>query len=143
MAYTPHILVADDERSIRLMLETGLALNGFRVTAVASGKEALQALETIQPDAILSDVYMPEMSGLELMQELRARLPSIPILLMTAQGSVEAAVEAVTRGATDFIGKPFEISAVVELLHRYVEARREAEAQVEASGSESAPDLSR
>src|SRR5215469_2995421 len=135
MSEQPHILVADDEQSIRLMLETGLTLNGLRVTSVRTGREALEAARTGAFDAVLSDIYMPELSGLELVEALRATDPHLPIVLMTAQGSLEVAVEAVARGATDFIGKPFEISAVVDLLRRILEARREAAA---SSGTEQA-----
>src|SRR5260221_14296029 len=113
MSQQPHILIADDERSIRLMLETGLTLNGFRVTSVRTGREALDALAKSKFDAVLSDVYMPDVSGLELVETLRAANANLPIVLMTAQGSLETAVDAVARGANDFIGKPFEISAVV------------------------------
>ncbi|HEY3836699.1 MAG TPA: sigma-54 dependent transcriptional regulator [Bryobacteraceae bacterium] len=128
MSYQPKILIADDDRSIRLMLETGLTLNGFHVHSVRTGKEAVDALAGEDYDAILSDVYMPDGSGLELVDSLRATDFKTPIILMTAQGSLQSAVEAVTRGATDFIGKPFEISALVALLRRYLQARREADA---------------
>ena len=128
MSQQPHILIADDERSIRLMIETGLTLNGFRVTAVRTGREAMEAAAAGHFDAILSDIYMPDVSGLELVESLRAADPNLPIVLMTAQGSLQVAVEAVARGASDFIGKPFEISAVVALLRRFLDARREAEA---------------
>ena len=128
MSNQPHILIADDERSIRLMLETGLTLNGFRVTSARTGREALEAASSGQFDAVLSDIYMPDGGGLELVDSLRAVDPNLPIVLMTAQGSLQVAVEAVARGASDFIGKPFEISAVVALLRRYLDARREAEA---------------
>jgi DNA-binding NtrC family response regulator len=128
MPYQPKILVADDERSIRLMLETGLALNGFRVTSVRTGREALEAASRGEFDAVLSDVYMPDGGGLDLVNSLRAIDPKIPVVLMTAKASVPVAVEAVARGATDFIGKPFEIAAVVALLRRYVEAQHEADA---------------
>ena len=77
---------------------------------------------------MLSDIYMPDGGGLELVESLRATNPNLPIVLMTAQGSLEVAVEAVQRGASDFIGKPFDISAVVALLRRYLDARREAAA---------------
>ena len=77
---------------------------------------------------MLSDIYMPDLGGLELVDALRAIDPNLPIVLMTAQGSVQVAVEAVSRGASDFIGKPFDISAVVDLLRRLLEARREADA---------------
>ena len=72
MPQQPHILVADDERSIRLMLETGLTLNGFRVTSARTGREALEAAASGHFDAVLSDVYMPDGGGLELVASLRA-----------------------------------------------------------------------
>jgi len=129
-----HILVADDERSIRLMLEAGLKLNGFRVTAVPTGSRALEVARTGGIDAVLSDIYMPDGGGLDLVKDIHEIDPAIPIILMTAQGSVEAAVRAMSEGATDFIGKPFDVAAVVELLRRHLGARREAEsAQAPAS----------
>jgi DNA-binding NtrC family response regulator len=122
-----HILVADDERSIRLMLEAGLKLNGFRVTAVPTGSKALEVARTGGIDAVLSDIYMPDGGGLDLINEIHRIDPAIPIILMTAQGSVETAVRAMAEGAADFIGKPFDVAAVVELLRRHLGAREEAE----------------
>src|SRR6516164_3478362 len=121
MSNQPKILIADDDRSIRLMLETGLTLNGFWVNSVRTGRDAVNAASSDEFDAILSDVYMPDGGGLELVDSLRAANLKVPILLMTAQASLPLAVEAVARGATDFIGKPFEISALVALLRRHVE----------------------
>src|ERR1700733_12816504 len=132
-----HILVADDERSIRLMLEAGLKLNGFRVTSVSTGARALEAARNGGIDAVLSDIYMPDGGGLEVVKDLRQIDPAIPIILMTAQGSVEAAVKAMAEGATDFIGKPFDVAAVVELLLRHLGARREANAAQASSTIES------
>lgn len=128
MPASPHILIADDERSIRLVLESGLMLNGFRVTCARTGHEALAAAREQSFDAVISDIYMPDGDGLELVRELRAMSPATPIILMTAQGSVEAAVRAVAEGATDFIAKPFEVAAVAALVRRYLDARHEAEA---------------
>ena len=138
MPQQPSVLIADDERSIRLMLETGLTLNGFRVTSVRTGREAVQAAGTGQFDAVLSDIYMPDGGGLELVEALRAVDHNLPIILMTAQGSLEVAVEAVKRGASDFIGKPFDISAVVALLRRFLDARREAESSAASEQPEAA-----
>ena len=133
-----HILVADDERSIRLMLEAGLKLNGFRVTAVPTGSRALEVARTGGIDAVLSDIYMPDGGGLDLVKDIHEIDPAIPIILMTAQGSVEAAVRAMSEGATDFIGKPFDVAAVVELLRRHLGARREAESAQAPASIESA-----
>ena len=133
-----HILVADDERSIRLMLEAGLTLNGFRVTAVPTGSRAVEVARTGGIDAVLSDIYMPDGGGLDLVKDIHQIDPAIPIILMTAQGSVEAAVRAMSEGATDFIGKPFDVAAVVELLRRHLGARREAESAQAPASIESA-----
>src|ERR1700716_4166154 len=122
MARLPRILVVDDQHSIRLMLESGLSLSGFRVSCARNGAEALAAASTEEFDAVISDVYMPDGDGLMMVQELRALLPSLPIVLMTAQGSVELAVRAVEEGATDFIAKPFVVSAVAALLRRHLSA---------------------
>src|SRR2546421_634950 len=124
--HSPHILVADDERSIRLTLETGLTLNGFRVTCARTGREALQAARVATFDAVVSDIFMPDGDGLELLHELRAIVPKIPIILITAQGSVELAVRAVEEGANDFIAKPFEVAALAGLVRRHLKARQEA-----------------
>jgi DNA-binding NtrC family response regulator len=126
MARPPHILVVDDQPSIRLMLESGLSLSGFRVSCARNGAEALAAASAEEFDAVISDIYMPDGDGLTMAQELRALLPSLPIVLMTAQGSVELAVQAVEEGATDFIAKPFEVSAVAALLRRHLSAVSEA-----------------
>ena len=139
---TSHILVADDEPSIRLMLEAGLKLNGFRVTTVPTGSRALEVARAGGVDAVLSDIYMPDGGGLDLIKDIHQIDPAIPIILMTAQGSVEAAVSAMSEGATDFIGKPFDVSAVVELLRRHLGARREAESSPTPAGIESAISMS-
>src|SRR5271169_2288030 len=131
-----HILVADDERSIRLMLEAGLKLNGFRVTSVPTGSKALEVARNGGIDAVLSDIFMPDGGGLDLVKDLRQADPAIPIILMTAQGSVEAAVSAIAEGATDFIGKPFDVAEVVDLLRRHLGARQEAEAAPQSSAIE-------
>lgn len=79
MTTTPHILIADDERAIRLTLETGLALHGFRVTCVQTGRAALEAAQATPFDAVVCDVYMPDGDGLSVVRALRARAPTTPI----------------------------------------------------------------
>src|ERR1700687_2062225 len=111
------------------MLETGLAVNGFRVNCARNGAEALAAVRNQQFDAVVSDIYMPDVDGLQLVKALRLRWPSLPIILMTAQGSVELAVRAVEEGATDFIAKPFEVRAVAALLRRHLSAVSELAAR--------------
>ncbi len=126
----PHILVVDDERAIRMTLEAGLAVNGFRVTAVCSGREAIEAARANDFAAVICDIFMPDGDGMEVVRELRVISPQTPIVLITAQSSVDLTVQALSEGASDFIAKPFEIGALAALLRRYIAARYEvAEAE--------------
>ena len=125
MTQSPQILIADDDRLIRMTLEAGLSLYGFRVSCARSGSEALEAALGTRFDGIISDVYMADGDGLMVLRELRSSQPATPIILMTAQGSVNLAVRAIEEGATDFIAKPFEIEALAGLLHRHLNARLE------------------
>ncbi|MDQ2935989.1 MAG: sigma-54 dependent transcriptional regulator [Acidobacteriota bacterium] len=134
---SPHVLVADDERSIRLTLETGLTLSGFRVTCARTGREAIEAARVSRFDAVVSDILMPDGDGLDVVRELRTVSPGTPIILITAQGSVELAVRAVSEGASDFIAKPFEVASLAALVRRHLSARDEAE-RMSTPGSEDA-----
>jgi two-component system response regulator AtoC len=140
----PHILVADDEPSIRLTLEAGLSVKGFRVTCVRSGREAVEAARRSHFDAVISDIYMPDGDGLEVARELRRSVsPDIPIILITAQGSVELAVRAVEEGASDFIAKPFEIAELTALLHRHLRDRRDGASAESKESTVALEDFSR
>lgn len=128
----PHILIVDDEPAIRLTLETGLSLKGFRVSSAESGREAVEVLSKQKFDAVLCDVLMPDGDGLSVVRDLREFDKDLPLILMTAQGSVEIAFESISEGASDFIAKPFEISAVAVLLKRHLEAGREKHNRTDA-----------
>jgi len=136
MIQAPQILVADDDRLIRLTLEAGLSMYGFRVSLARSGREALQAALEKRFDGIISDVYMADGDGLMVLRELRSSQPETPIILMTAVGSVNLAVRAIEEGATDFIAKPFEVEALADLLHRHLRARVETSALSHSSPEE-------
>lgn len=111
---------------------------GFRVSLARSGREALDAASEKRFDGIISDVYMADGDGLMLLREMRSSQPEIPIILMTAVGSVNLAVRAIEEGATDFIAKPFEVEALADLLRRHLKARVETDPhspQAEESGA--------
>ena len=127
----PHILIVDDEPAIRLTLETGLSFKGFRISSAASGREAVSALKNGKFDAVICDVVMPDGDGLSVIRGLREFDKDLPIILMTAQGSVETAFESIGIGASDFIAKPFEIAALAALVRRHLDARREKDSQIE------------
>jgi DNA-binding NtrC family response regulator len=124
------ILVVDDEAPMREVLEIRLQEWGFDVRSAADGLEAQKLAECYDPDILISDVVMPEMSGLDLLQSLKASNPSRPVILITAHGSVDVAVEAVKQGAQDFITKPLDYSklrAVLEAARHDVHLRRESQ----------------
>lgn len=120
----PNILVADDDRLIRNTLEAALSLNGFRVSLAKSGREAIAAANAQSFDAVISDIYMPEGDGLEVLRALRATQTALPVILMTAQGELDVTVQAMAEGASDVIAKPFDIATLTRLLNDHLAASR-------------------
>lgn len=110
---SPHILVVDDERMIRWSLREGLEEAGAVVEEAASLTEARRRLEESWPDLILLDLRLPDGLGLELLQEVVARDDQLPVMVITAYGSLEGAVDAMRLGAQDYIAKPFELDELV------------------------------
>jgi len=103
------LLIVDDERSIRLSLRTVLANFGFDIVEAARGEEALALVRTAQFDAVLLDINMPGMGGIEVCRIMRKSAPRLPILMLTVQGSEDRKVEALDAGADDYITKPFQL----------------------------------
>jgi DNA-binding NtrC family response regulator len=132
------VLVVDDQRGARMVLEVPLRLSGFEVVALSSARAAIETGQKEFFDLLLTDVYMPEMNGLELVQEFRRFSPGTKIIVMTAQGSLETAMQAVEQGAFDFIAKPFDIEEVLSLVRRATE-RRQPQAEIEKTDE---PDFS-
>ena len=112
------VLVVDDEENLRLVLETMLRRHGYTVKAVASAEAALAALEAFAPDFVLADVRMGGMSGIELTRELAARGSSVTVIVMSAYGSIELALEAMKAGAYDYVAKPFKQDEVLLALRK-------------------------
>ncbi len=105
------ILVVDDEAPIREILEKGLSkIGGFFVEGAQNGKEAIEKIERDVFDLVLTDMKMPEMDGLELLKTIKGTWPDIMVILMTAYGSIETAVEAMKIGANDYITKPIDFN---------------------------------
>ncbi|MFW6051854.1 MAG: sigma-54-dependent transcriptional regulator [Myxococcota bacterium] len=125
----------DDEENIRLVLRTVLKKHGYQVEVAESAEEALALLERFGPDYVLADVRMPGMSGIELCSEIRARGTGATVLVMSAYGSVELALEAMKAGAYDYVAKPFKQDEVLLALRKAEEReslRRENRALKEA-----------
>jgi response regulator RpfG family c-di-GMP phosphodiesterase len=124
------ILVVDDDVAIRQLLATKLKLCGFVTTACGSGEEALKLLSNQSFEAIISDLNMPGISGLELLAEAHRQYPRTAFLMATGVGDVSVGVAAMKQGAADYILKPFQMEAVVASLRRALEMKR-MEAELE------------
>lgn len=118
------ILIADDEGPIRDLLQDILAPQGARVIIATSGTEAIAILESEAPDLAILDVRMPEPGGLAILQHLRERGNDIPVLIITAFSSSTVTIEAMQRGAYDYLTKPFDPDDVVLVVGRALEHRR-------------------
>ena len=128
MSEEPTILVIDDEQSMVENLTVLLQRQDFQVVSALSGEEGLEKFEEDGADIVLTDVRMPRMDGVEVLEAIRERSPDTPVVLMTAQASLKSAIRAVNLGATHYIQKPFENEELLAVLRRSLdwgEIRRE------------------
>jgi two-component system nitrogen regulation response regulator GlnG len=121
-----NVWVVDDDESIRWVLEKSLKRDGMSVTTFPGAAELLDALEDLQsseqalPDVLISDIRMPGMNGLALLERLRSKVPELPVIIMTAHSDLEAAVASYKGGAFEYLPKPFDVDAVATLVRRAV-----------------------
>lgn len=118
------IVIFDDEVAMSRILVKTLGVAGYEAKAFTDPVEGMHALASLQPDVLLTDMRMPGMSGLEVLREVREQLPDVPVLIITAFGSVETAVEAMQAGAFNFITKPFQQNNLLVQIDRALEHRR-------------------
>jgi putative nucleotidyltransferase with HDIG domain len=118
-----HILLVDDEAAIREVVSTLLETQRYRCTAVANGREAVDFLRDHPVDLVLSDMIMPEMDGLQLLAWIRTHHKDFPVILVTAMHDVSTALDAIRRGAYDYILKPFEKDRLFTSVRRALEHR--------------------
>ena len=114
----PSVLIVDDNPDLSQLVASLLEDSGMSTQRVASGEEALRALEEAYFDLVLSDVKMPEMDGLELLERMRADYPEIPVVLLTGFGTVEMEVQAMRAGAASFVVKPYKDEILVETVRK-------------------------
>jgi two-component system, NtrC family, response regulator AtoC len=112
------VLVVDDEENIRLVLRTLLRKHGYEVEVADSGESALALVDSFGPDVILTDVRMPKMGGMDLLATLKAKQYPATVIVMSAYGNVDLALEAMKAGAYDYVGKPFKPDEVVLALKK-------------------------
>jgi two-component system response regulator HydG len=119
----PTVVIADDDKNNVLALEKVFQREGFRVITAAGGAEALATVRAGQVDVVLTDLMMPGMGGVDLLEAVKAAQPEVEVVLMTAYGTVEAAVTAMKRGAYDFVEKPVKRQVIVKTVRKALEKR--------------------
>ncbi|WP_300922973.1 response regulator, partial [uncultured Desulfovibrio sp.] len=124
MSEKAHILVIDDEKNYLLVLQTLLEDEGYTVTAISDPETALAFLEESEVDVVVTDMKMPRVSGREVLQRVKKAWPHVPVLIMTAFGSIESAVDVMKYGAFDYITKPFSNDELLLSIHNAVELAR-------------------
>ena len=119
----PRVLVVDDETGILESLRILLKTEGFLPFTAQGGKQGIERLHELRPDIVLSDVRMPDVSGVQLLSAAKAMDSDLPVVLMTAQASLQSAMQAVNEGAFYYIQKPFRNDELLAILRRAVEHR--------------------
>ena len=113
----PRLLLVDDEDNLRSMLDAALRHNGFDVASVPSGREALAAVGSAEPDLVVLDVMLPDLDGFEVCRRLRADGHHTPVLFLTARDGTEDKVRGLTLGGDDYLVKPFSLEELVARVH--------------------------
>ena len=129
-----HILVVDDDQAVRDSLARSLQYSGYEVTAAGDGLEALARLSALRPDAVIMDVMMPRLDGLETTRMLRSTGNDVPILVLTARDAVGDRVDGLDAGADDYMAKPFALDELLARLRALT--RRSKPNEQETFGSE-------
>ena len=135
----PRVWVIDDDRSIRWVLERALRQAEMDVTSFSNGVGIIDALARDRPDVILSDIRMPGIDGLDLLRQIKARYPGLPVIIMTAHSDLDSAVSAFHGGAFEYLPKPFDLDEAVDQVRRA--CRHQEEAAGDLTPIENSPDI--
>jgi DNA-binding NtrC family response regulator len=121
---TPHLLFVDDEPALRSLMAERLGERGFEVAEADTGEKALEYLDQFAFDVLITDLRLPGIDGTRVIEAARERYPGIIAIVITGYGTVKDAVEAIKRGASDFVAKPFQFDELVHVLDKALEQRR-------------------
>jgi len=136
-----NVWVVDDDRSIRWVLERAFQKAGMQVRGFEHGEAVLEALSRARPDVVVTDIRMPGIQGLELLERIRERYPRLPVIVMTAHSDLEHAVDSYQRGAFDYLPKPFDIDDAVGLVRRACTLRTEQAGDRRAAEMARSPEI--
>lgn len=117
---TSTIMVVEDDSELAEALTDTLQLAGYNVISQSDGEDALKALDQHSVDLVVSDIHMPRMDGQKLLKRIKSKQADLPVMLMTAYGSIQQAVDSMREGAIDYLVKPFEAEVLVNMVSRYV-----------------------
>src|SRR5919108_1094945 len=112
------VLIVDDERTLARSIKAFLTESGYEAEVAGDAEKALELLENLRPDVVFADVRLPGMNGIELLRRIREFDPAIPVVIMTAYGTIEGAVQAVKLGAFDYLKKPVDLEELKLLADR-------------------------
>src|SRR5580658_6930958 len=125
------ILLVEDDASVRTTIVTFLELEGFGVEAVSNTRDALLRLENREFPLVISDIYVDDRTGLDILMAARKKDPNCPVILMSARGSMETVMAATRNGAFDYLAKPFELDTLLESVKRALDSRESDDDEVE------------
>jgi DNA-binding NtrC family response regulator len=112
------ILIIDDDRQLSISFTKILTQEGYETTAAFNGQQGIEQAERLQPDLVILDIRLPDMSGIEVFEIVHERFPKLPVIMITAFGNTETAIDAIQKGAYDFIYKPFDVPEMLELVKK-------------------------
>ena len=141
MKHSKTVWIIDDDSSIRWVLEKALGKADLPVASFDSGTGALEALQQEEPAVIVSDICMPGMDGLELLERIHERYPELPVIIMTAHSDLDSAVSAYKGGAFEYLPKPFDVDEVTSLVRRALDVRQQQEAEVPVEDTAAVPEI--
>ncbi|MBE4575261.1 nitrogen regulation protein NR(I) [Vibrio navarrensis] len=130
-----YVWVVDDDSSIRWVMEKTLSSANIKCETYANGESVLMALEREVPDVLVSDIRMPGIDGIELLQQVHSKCPDLPVIIMTAHSDLDAAVNAYQKGAFEYLPKPFDIDETLTLVERAIAHGQEQKREQMASGN--------
>lgn len=127
------ILAVDDEPSLTDLLKMAMRYEGWQVTTAATGSAAVQAAADTNPDAIVLDMMLPDFDGLEVMRQVRAERPDVPVIFLTARDTVEDRIQGLTAGGDDYVTKPFSLEEVIARLRALLRRSGATQARPEST----------